>query len=231
MAQIKPEVETFAKIKVIGIGGGGGNAISRMVASNIRGVEFVAVNTDAQDLHHVNVSERVHIGKNLSKGLGAGMNPEIGRQAAEENRDEIQDVIKGADMVFVTAGMGGGTGTAITEQIDESSLPAALDLIEYAKLTYDANVRIWTEFGFDPFRIDVYDDPILQEPLPYFGNESVMGVIQQNLANLGPEYLGPRYPETLQMMGEVIAYEIIEQGTDPAQVLADAADQIRALDA
>jgi len=127
--------------------------------------------------------------------------------------------------------MGGGTGTAITEQIDEASLPSALDLLEYAKLTYDANIRIWTEFGFDPFRSDVYDDPILQEPLPYFGNESVMSVIQQNLTNLGPEYLGPRYPETLQMMGEVIAYEIIEQGTDPAQVLTDAADQIRALDA
>lgn len=121
MPQIRPDVETFAKIKVIGIGGGGGNAVSRMVAANIRGVEFVAVNTDAQDLHHVDVPERVHIGKNLSKGLGAGMNPEIGRQAAEENRDEIQEIVKGADMVFVTCGMGGGTGTGASPIIAEAA--------------------------------------------------------------------------------------------------------------
>jgi len=111
MAQIKPEVETFAKIKVIGIGGGGGNAISRMIACKIHGVDFVAINTDAQDLHHVKSSEKIHIGKNLTRGLGAGMNPEVGRQAAEENRDDIHEVVKGADMVFITYGLGGGTGT------------------------------------------------------------------------------------------------------------------------
>lgn len=127
--------------------------------------------------------------------------------------------------------MGGGTGTAITQQVDDAVLPTAFDFLEYAKLTYDANIRIWTELGFDPFRADVYDDPILQEPLPYFGNESVMAVIQKNLGNLGPEYQGPRYPEALQMMGEVVAYQIIEEGKDPAQVLTDAADQIRAMDA
>jgi cell division protein FtsZ len=82
-----------------------------MIESNVKGVEFVAINTDAQDLHHSKASEKVHIGKNLTKGLGAGMNPEIGRQAAEENRDEIQEVLKGADMVFVTCGLGGGTGS------------------------------------------------------------------------------------------------------------------------
>ena len=111
MAQIKPEVETFAKIKVIGIGGGGGNAISRMIACKIHGVDFVAINTDAQDIHHVKSSEKIHIGKNLTRGLGAGMNPEVGRQAAEENRDDIHEVVKGADMVFITYGLGGGTGT------------------------------------------------------------------------------------------------------------------------
>ena len=111
MVEIKPPVETFARIKVIGVGGSGGNAIGRMIDSKLKGVEFVAINTDAQDLHHSRAAEKVHIGKNLTKGLGAGMNPEIGRQAAEENRDEIQEVLKGTDMVFVTCGLGGGTGT------------------------------------------------------------------------------------------------------------------------
>jgi cell division protein FtsZ len=111
MAEVKPEIETFARIKVVGVGGSGSNAISRMIECKLRGVEFVAINTDAQDLHHSKAAEKIHIGKNLTKGLGAGMNPEIGRQAAEENRDEIAEVLKGADMVFVTCGMGGGTGT------------------------------------------------------------------------------------------------------------------------
>ena len=121
MAQLKPEVEAFAKIKVVGVGGGGGNAISRMVTSKIHGVDFVAINTDVQDLHHTNAPEKLHIGKNLSKGLGAGMNPEIGRQAAEENRDEIHDVLKGADMVFITCGLGGGTGTGAAPIIAEAA--------------------------------------------------------------------------------------------------------------
>ena len=121
MAEIKPDIETFARIKVVGVGGGGNNAISRMIDAKIRGVEFVAINTDAQALHHSKASEKVHIGKNLSKGLGAGMNPEIGRQAAEENRDEIQDVLKGADMVFVTCGLGGGTGSGAAPVVAETA--------------------------------------------------------------------------------------------------------------
>jgi len=121
MPQIKPEVETFAKIKVVGVGGGGGNAISRMIACKIHGVDFIAINTDAQDLHHVAAPEKLHIGKNLTKGLGAGMNPEIGRQAAEENRDEIHEVLKGADMVFVACGMGGGTGTGASPIVAEAA--------------------------------------------------------------------------------------------------------------
>lgn len=121
MAEIKPEIETFARIKVVGVGGSGNNAISRMIDSKIKGVEFVAINTDAQALHHSKASEKVHIGKNLTKGLGAGMNPEIGRQAAEENRDEIQEVLKGADMVFVTCGLGGGTGTGAAPVVAETA--------------------------------------------------------------------------------------------------------------
>lgn len=111
MAKVEPEVEAFARIKVIGVGGSGKNAVNHMVNSKIKGVEFIAMNTDAQDLHHSLASKKIHIGKNLTRGLGTGMNPEIGRKAAEETKEEIQGVIKGADMVFISCGMGGGTGT------------------------------------------------------------------------------------------------------------------------
>ena len=121
MAELKPPVETFARIKVIGVGGSGGNAIGRMIDSKLKGVEFVAINTDAQDLHHNRASEKVHIGKNLTKGLGAGMNPDVGRQAAEENRDEMQEVLKGTDMVFVTCGLGGGTGSGAAPIVAEAA--------------------------------------------------------------------------------------------------------------
>ncbi len=121
MAELKPPVETFARIKVVGVGGSGNNAIERMIESKIKGVEFVAINTDAQALHHNKAAEKVHIGKNLTKGLGAGMNPDIGRQAAEENRDEIQEILKGTDMVFVTCGMGGGTGTGAAPIVAETA--------------------------------------------------------------------------------------------------------------
>ena len=121
MAEIKPPVETFARIKVIGVGGSGGNAIGRMIDSKLKGVEYVAINTDAQDLHHNRAAEKVHIGKNLTKGLGAGMNPDVGRQAAEENRDEMQEVLKGTDMVFVTCGLGGGTGSGAAPIVAEAA--------------------------------------------------------------------------------------------------------------
>ncbi len=121
MAEIKPDIETFAKIKVVGVGGSGNNAISRMIDAKIKGVEFVAINTDAQALHHSKAQETFHIGKNLTKGLGAGMNPQIGRQAAEENRDEIQEVLKGADMVFVACGLGGGTGSGAAPIVAETA--------------------------------------------------------------------------------------------------------------
>lgn len=124
MAQIKPNIETFAKIKVIGVGGGGNNAVSRMVDSKIQGVEFIAVNTDAQQLHYCKAAQKLHIGKNLTRGLGAGMNAELGRQAAEENRDELHDVLKGADMVFITCGLGGGTGTGAAPIIAEAAKDA-----------------------------------------------------------------------------------------------------------
>ena len=111
MPQVKPEVETFARIKVIGVGGSGKNAVNHMVNSKVRGVDFISVNTDAQDLHHSLAKKKIHIGKNLTRGLGTGMNPDLGRRAAEETKEEIQEAIKGADMVFIACGMGGGTGT------------------------------------------------------------------------------------------------------------------------
>lgn len=109
--QIKPEVESFARIRVVGVGGSGGNAINHMVATNVVGVDFISINTDAQDLHKSRAKKKIHIGKSLTRGLGTGMNAEVGKQAAEETREEIQDALKGSDMVFVTCGMGGGTGT------------------------------------------------------------------------------------------------------------------------
>ena len=111
MAEVKPEIETFAKIKVIGVGGGGGSAINRMIDSGIKGVGFVAINTDVQALHYNKANEKIHIGKTVTRGLGAGMNPELGKSAAEESQNEIKEVIKGCDMVFITCGLGGGTGS------------------------------------------------------------------------------------------------------------------------
>ncbi len=111
MAKVNPEIESFARIKVIGIGGSGKGALNHMINSKLQGVEFIAMNTDTQDLHHSLAEKKIHIGKNLTKGLGAGMDPEVGKRSAEETREEIQDVIKGADMVFIAGGMGGGTGT------------------------------------------------------------------------------------------------------------------------
>ncbi|HQO11324.1 MAG TPA: cell division protein FtsZ, partial [bacterium] len=111
MAEVKPEIETFAKIKVVGVGGGGGSAINRMIGNGIRGVEFVAINTDIQALHYNKASEKIHIGKAVTKGLGAGMNPDLGKSAAEESQNEIREALKGCDMVFVTCGLGGGTGS------------------------------------------------------------------------------------------------------------------------
>lgn len=105
------EFDQSAVIKVVGVGGGGGNAVDRMVESGIQNVEFIAVNTDAQALKRSKANVRIQIGEKLTKGLGAGANPEVGRKAAEETKDKIEEALAGADMVFVTSGMGGGTGT------------------------------------------------------------------------------------------------------------------------
>ncbi|MEK7551878.1 MAG: cell division protein FtsZ [Patescibacteria group bacterium] len=117
MPQIKPEVEAFARIKVLGVGGSGKNAINHMINSKVKGVEFIGINTDAQDLHNTLAKRKIHIGKNLTRGLGTGMNPELGKKAVEETQEEIQEAIKGADMVFIAGGMGGGTCTGAAPRV------------------------------------------------------------------------------------------------------------------
>ncbi|MFW6035131.1 MAG: cell division protein FtsZ [Halothermotrichaceae bacterium] len=119
MFEIGTEIEQFANIKVVGVGGGGNNAVNRMIQEGLEGVEFIAVNTDAQALMASNAGRTIRIGEKLTRGLGAGSDPTIGEQAAEESREEVAQALEGADMVFVTAGMGGGTGTGAAPVIAE----------------------------------------------------------------------------------------------------------------
>jgi cell division protein FtsZ len=111
MPQVAPAIETFARIKVVGVGGAGGAAINRMVDAGVDGVEFIAINTDAQALHHSNAHVKIHIGRDTTRGLGAGADPTVGERAASESKEEIEKALQGADMVFVTIGAGGGTGS------------------------------------------------------------------------------------------------------------------------
>lgn len=140
------EIEQYAHIKVIGVGGGGSNAVNRMVEAGVKGVEFIAVNTDAQALHMSCADIKIQIGTKLTKGLGAGANPEVGRKAAEESVEELKKNIVGADMVFVTAGMGGGTGTG-----------AAPIVAELAKDSGALTVGVVTKpFSFEGRRRELY---------------------------------------------------------------------------
>ena len=164
-------METFARIKVVGVGGSGGNAIGRMKEYNLKGIDFIAVNTDAQDLHDSKISEKIHIGKNLTKGLGAGMNPEVGRQAAEENRDEIHEALKGVDMVFITCGLGGGTGTGAAPVIAEAARDTAALVVAVVTKPFDfegAQRKRIAEEGLEELRsqvdslITIPNDKLLQ---------------------------------------------------------------------
>ena len=132
-------VETAVNIKVVGVGGGGVNAVNRMIASGVKGVEFIAINTDKQSLKKSTAPQKLVIGEKITNGFGAGSNPEIGKRAAEEAVNEIKQLLKGADMVFITAGMGGGTGTG------------ALPIV--AKIASDMEILtvgvVTTPFGFD----------------------------------------------------------------------------------
>jgi len=134
MSLVKPDINTFAKIRVVGIGGGGGNAVSSMVESKeIKGVEFVVINTDSQALLNSQAPTKVQIGEKLTKGLGSGANPQIGKQAAEESREKIKEVLLDSDMVFLTAGMGGGTGTGGAPIIAE--IAKEMDILTVAVVT------------------------------------------------------------------------------------------------
>jgi cell division protein FtsZ len=133
MAQVvQPAIETFAQIKVIGVGGAGGAAINRMVEAGIENVEFIAVNTDAQALHHSLASKKIHIGKDATRGLGAGADPAVGELAAQESREEIRNAVEGADMVFVTIGAGGGTGSGAGHVVAEVASELGILVVGFA---------------------------------------------------------------------------------------------------
>ncbi|SNS24354.1 cell division protein FtsZ [Anaerovirgula multivorans] len=119
MLEFDVDMDQFAQIKVIGVGGGGNNAVNRMIESDLKGVEFIAINTDKQALFTSKAEHKIQIGEKLTRGLGAGANPEIGKKAAEESKEDIHQLLQGADMVFITAGMGGGTGTGAAPIVAE----------------------------------------------------------------------------------------------------------------
>ncbi len=133
MAEIKPEIEALASIKVIGVGGSGGSSVNRMIASKIRGVEFIAMNTDIQALQYSQAQHKLHIGKTMTRGLGAGADPEVGLHAAEESANEIREMLKGSDMVFITCGLGGGTGSGASPFI--ASVAKELGILTVAVVT------------------------------------------------------------------------------------------------
>jgi cell division protein FtsZ len=132
MPQVAPAIETFARIKVVGVGGAGGAAINRMITSGVDGVEFIAVNTDAQALHHSKASVKIHIGKDATRGLGAGADPSVGQKAAEESYDEIKKALEGADMVFITIGAGGGTGSGAGHVVAKAAKEMGILVVGFA---------------------------------------------------------------------------------------------------
>jgi len=169
--EVKPKIETFARIKVLGIGGSGTNVVNRMTELGIRGVEFVAINTDAQALHNNAADKKIHIGKTITKGLGSGMNPDLGRQAAEESQEDIEEVITNADMVFITCGLGGGTGTGAAPIVAELAKNRGILTIAVVTrpFTFEGSKRKEVaEAGYDNLKdkvdaiISINNDRILQ---------------------------------------------------------------------
>ena len=181
MALVKPSNTTFAKIKVIGVGGGGGNAVNTMISSNqIKGVEFITVNTDAQALLTSKADTKVQIGSNYTKGLGSGADPEVGRAAAEESREKIKDLVFDSDMVFITAGMGGGTGTGASPVIAEIAKESgALTVAVVTKpFTFEGIRRMHSaEEGIDDLKDKV--DTLIVIP-----NQRLMDVVDKKMTLL-----------------------------------------------
>lgn len=178
MGLVKPDTNTFAKIKVLGVGGGGNNAINSMISSGkIKGVEFIAVNTDMQALLASNADVKLQIGEKNTKGLGSGSNPDVGAQAAEESRDKIKEVLLGADMVFITAGEGGGTGTGAAPVIAEIAKKEinALTVAVVTKpfLFEGARRRVQAEEGVEKLKDNV--DTLIVIP-----NQRLMDVVKKD---------------------------------------------------
>ncbi len=178
MGLVKPDTNTFAKIKVLGVGGGGNNAINSMIASGkIKGVEFIAVNTDMQALLASNADIKLQIGEKGTKGLGSGSNPEVGQMAAEESREKIKEVLAGADMIFITAGEGGGTGTGAAPVIAEIAKKevGALTVAVVTKpfLFEGARRRVQAEEGIEKLKENV--DTLIIIP-----NQRLMDVVKKD---------------------------------------------------
>ncbi len=205
--------EQMARITVIGVGGAGGNAINHMIDSDMRGVEFIACNTDAQALSINKAAYKLQIGRELTKGLGAGARPEIGRQAVEENRDDIASIIEGSDMVFITAGMGGGTGTGAAPVVAE--IARELNTLTIGVVTrpfiFEGRKRIkQAEAGIAEMRKHV--DTIIIVP-----NQRLLGLVGKNTT----------FQEALQIADNILFYAcqgISELITTPALVNLDFAD-------
>ncbi len=181
MPQHKPDIETYARIKVVGVGGGGGKAVSRMVDRKTSGVDFITINTDAQDLHLTKAQHKIHIGKNLTRGLGAGMNPEVGRQAAEENRDEIHEALKGADMVFITGGLGGGTCSGASPIVAEVARDAGALVIGVVTKPFVFEGAQRSRIADEAWsRLKDRVDALITVP-----NDRLLGIIEKNTTLLG----------------------------------------------
>ena len=155
-----PEVENFARIKVLGVGGGGSNAVNRMIQEGLQGVEFIAVNTDAQALMLSQAANRVRIGDKLTKGLGSGGESHVGNKAAEESSDELYEVINGADMVFITAGMGGGTGTGAAPVAAEIARELGAVVIAVVTLPFSFEMTKRSHNALDGVRLRPIDHVI-----------------------------------------------------------------------
>jgi len=176
MKEVKTDIEAFARIRVIGVGGSGKNAVNHMIDSKVKGVEFVAVNTDAQDLQNSLAKRKIHIGKNLTRGLGAGGDMTIGRRAAEETKEEIYDSLKGSDMVFITCGMGGGTGTGAASVI--AKIAREMDALTVAVVTkpfsFEGQQRMrHAEAGLDELKKEV--DALIVIP-----NDRLLAVVDRD---------------------------------------------------
>lgn len=173
--EVTPEITPVASIKVIGVGGGGGNAVNRMIKAGLKGIEFISVNTDAQALYHSEAPTKINIGKATTRGLGAGSNPDLGRQAAEESMDEIKDAIEGSDMIFITCGLGGGTGTGGAPVI--ANLAKEMGILTVAVVT--------KPFSFEGFRRKTQGDEGLEnlknkvDTLITIPNDKILSIIDK----------------------------------------------------